>query len=149
MVIMKNLEHYENLWKDDAKIDETMLDKEALKIPTIHGRWLGYLEIEKNKLYRMRRAKYKMENLRREWYNGLLSEDERKKIGWEPCRKRIAKGEIDNYMKADNTLQKISEEVEGQECVVHYLEETLKQVQQRTWLIKNSIEFSKLITGAI
>ena len=45
-----NIEELQNIWSKDSKIEDTQLDIESLKIPTLHSKYLKMLTTFKQPL---------------------------------------------------------------------------------------------------
>ena len=45
---------YKGEWAKDSLLDEARLDNEALRIPILHGKWLGFLEDERKEAFKTR-----------------------------------------------------------------------------------------------
>ena len=61
--------------------------------------------------------------------------------------KVILKGDLHIYMKADQMVQAVSEEVNESENIVEFLEKTSKNIENRGWALKNLIEWRKFLSG--
>ena len=67
------MEELLDMWQTDSKVDDTDLDVESLKIPTLHGK---YLKIMYNEKLRLRSLKIKQKSLTKtltEYYRGDLN----------------------------------------------------------------------------
>ena len=59
------------------------------------------------------------------------------------------KSDVDKYLESDEELIKSSQKIDYLETVVNYLDRTLRQISNRDWQIRNSIEWRKFTSGAI
>jgi len=66
-----------------------------------------------------------------------------------PFDLKILKTDIDKYLEADEDLQKIKQKVDYLNVVVDFLDRTIRQITNRTFTIKNSIDWKKFTSGAI
>ena len=65
-----------------------------------------------------------------------------------PFPKKIRDKEtMQKYLDADEKLSGISLKIDYYETMLSYLEEILKQITNRTYQIKNSIEFMRFTSG--
>jgi len=60
---------------------------------------------------------------------------------------KILRQDIDKYLDADSELQKSKQKVKYLEVVIDYLDRTVKQINNRGFLIKNSIDWRKFTNG--
>lgn len=144
-----NLEQISEEWRKDASIDSTELAIESLKIPELHSK---YLKIYFGERQRMKGFEFQLKELsikKYEHYNGRLSEDELEELGWEPFVKRLMKNEIDMYMEADKDVIAITMKIVAQKEKIEFLEEVIKNLNQRNFQIKNAIEWRKFTQGVI
>ena len=133
-------------WKQDCPIDDTTLDKESVKIPTLHGKYLelhsrekiflNYLEVEYKKLYR---EKW-------EYYTGKADESVYRE---KPFDLKVLKSDVHIYINSDDEMQRADQKVAYLNTVAKYLEQILRGLNNRTFLIKNMIEWKKFTSGAI
>jgi len=62
---------------------------------------------------------------------------------------KVLKADVHIYMDSDSDLQKADQKVAYLNQIVKYLEQVLRSVNNRTFLIKNAIEWKKFTSGAI
>lgn len=139
-----DLETIQNLWDEDSLIDPDNLHEESLKIPALHAK---YYKIYNNILLlkKMEEAKYKI--LRKDkwlYYTGKADPEVYKKT---PFDYKVLKGDIDKYMDSDEDIIKSLSKLDYYETMLSYLESILKTILNRTYQIKNSIEYMKFTAG--
>ena len=66
-----------------------------------------------------------------------------------PFDLKVLKADVHIYMDSDDELQKADQKVAYLKQVVNYLEQVLRSINNRTFLIKNAIEWKKFTSGAI
>ena len=66
-----------------------------------------------------------------------------------PFNLKILKQDVDKYIEADEDYQKIKQKVDYLETIVDFLDRTIRQIQNRGFLIKDAIEWRKFTSGAI
>ena len=66
-----------------------------------------------------------------------------------PFNLKILKQDVDKYIEADEDYQKIKQKVDDLETIVDFLDRTIRQIQNRGFLIKDAIEWRKFTSGAI
>ena len=66
-----------------------------------------------------------------------------------PFNLKILKQDVDKYIDADEEIQKATQKVKYLETVVDFLDRTIRQISNRTFTIKNAIDWRKFTSGAI
>ena len=139
-----NLDEIQLLWEQDSSIDPDNLHEESIKIPSLHAK---YYKIYNNiiLLKKIEENKYKI--LKKEkwmYYSGKAEPDVYKK---NPFDHKVLKPDIDKYMDADEDLIKSVSKIDYYQTMLNYLESILKIIINRTYQIKNSIEFMRFTAG--
>ena len=134
-------------WKVDVEIDKTELSDESVRIPKLHHKYLEMLTSEVL-LYKKLLTDYKiMYKVKWEYYLGFISEEELKQRGWKPNLLKILRSDVDIYLSSDNDLTEIKLKQDYQEQKIKALEEIVKSINTRTFIVKNSIEWDKFQHG--
>ena len=131
--------------KRDLKINDMELDIEALRIPSLHSKYLQLLT-EHSLLLKKTRAEYAV--LRRDkWihYSGKAGDNHYKKNPF-PIELKT-KAEVDTFIDADEESKELKGKVDYYETVVEYLQEVVKSISNRSFQIKNAIEWRKFEAG--
>ena len=66
-----------------------------------------------------------------------------------PCNLKILKPDVDKYLKSDKDLIKLEQKVTYIESTVNYLDKTIRLIANRSFQIKNAIEWRKFTSGVI
>jgi hypothetical protein len=136
-------------WKVDSKINELELGREAVKVATLHSKYLTLLS---NIKLQLRKAESDYNNMRRvkyKYYRGELSRDELEKLNLEQyLGNKPLKNEMDEFMLCDEDLNLLTDKIEYYKTVVFTLEQILRSLNSRTWDIKSAIEWNKFTNGA-
>jgi len=133
------------MWLEDAKIDDVELDTESLKIPTLHAKYLKILYQEKLKLKSLSIKRKTLSRVLAEYYRGDLNNPEDlREIGRDPWSRTVLKQDLPSYVDSDNDMIKLLTKIAYQEEVVSLLEDIIKNINNRGFQIKNSIEWRKL-----
>jgi len=140
-----DIETIQNMWEEDSKIDIDNLHTESLKIPSLHSR---YFDLYNNILLLRKKAEQQKRNIRHqryEYYSGKADPD----VYIEnPFPKKIRdKDTMQKYLDADEKLSQISLKVEYYDVMLHYIEDIIKQIHNRTYQIKNSIDYMRFQSG--
>jgi hypothetical protein len=139
-----NIDEIQTLWEEDSKIDPDNLHQESLKIPSLHAK---YYKIYNNiiLLKKLEENKYKI--LRKErwlYYSGKAEPEVYKE---NPFDHKVLKPDLDKYMDADSDLLKITSKIEYYQSMINYLDSILKTILNRTYQIKNAIEYMRFTAG--
>ena len=134
-------------WRKDAAIDSTELGTESLKIPQLHSKYMKiyFDERQKLKAYEFKSRETFLKKY--EYFNGRMSREELEEAGWEPFVKKLMKHEIDMYIDSDKDIINIKMRMEAQKEKIDFLEEVLKNLNQRNYQIRNAIEWQRFTNG--
>jgi hypothetical protein len=133
------------LWIKDAVIDDVELDTESLKVPSLHAKYLRLLYQEKLKLKSFLIKKKTMSRVLGEYYRGDLNNPEDlREIQREPWSRTVLKQDLASYVDSDKDMIKLLTKISYQEEVVSLLEDIIKNINNRGFQIKNSIDWRKL-----
>jgi len=140
-----DLDTIQKMWMEDSKIDIDNLHTESLNIPILHAK---YYDLYNNLMLLRKKAEQQKKNVRHEryeYYSGKADPDVYIK---DPFPKKIRdKDTMTKYLDADERLSTVSMKIEYYDVMLRYLEEILKQIGNRTYQIKNSIEFMRFSSG--
>ena len=130
----------------DFKLDDTELDSESIKIPLLHNKYLQYF----NKFsLLLKKAEYDRKVLTRqkwEYYTGKADASVYKE---KPFDLKILRTDVHIYMDSDEELQRADQKEAYLKQVVSYLEQVLRSINTRNFIIKNAIDWKKFTSGAI
>jgi hypothetical protein len=140
------LEEIQKLWDVDCIIDKTELGDAALKIPQLSSKYLKLLSRERLS-YQALLGKQKQLRLDKQEFflYGPFQGDER---GWKlPPSGKVLKGDVPAYIDADPDVCKLQLQIEYQKEKVDFLFSIIKSINDRTWYIKNNIEWMRFTNG--
>ena len=140
-----NLDNIQEMWEKDSKIDPDNLHTESLNIPALHAKYFDLY----NTLFLMRKkADQQRKNIRHERYEYFSGKSDPDVYIKDPFPKKIRdKDTMQKYLDADNKLSQSSLKIEYYDTMLTYIESILKVVQNRTFQIKNAIEFMRFQSG--
>ena len=141
-----DLEQLQELVDKDLKINDTELDLEALKTPQLHNKYMKYLT--KFKLM-LSRAETEYNTLKRDKWEYYTGKSPAEVYALKPFDLKILKTDIDKYLDSDEDLQRQKQKVDYLQTTVDFLDRTLRQISNRTFTIKNAIEWKRFTSGAI
>ena len=128
----------------DIKIDDTEIDLESIRTPQLHNKYLKIFT--KHSLqYKKLQDDYKvLYRVKWEYYTGKASPEV---YAENPFELKVLKADIGIYMEADKDLQQLGQRMAYTKQIVEYLERILKEINNRNWNIRNTIEWKKFLHG--
>jgi len=142
---MIDLETIQSMWESDSKIDPDNLHTESLNIPILHAK---YYEMYNTVMLLRKKAEQQRKNIRHERYEYFSGKSDPEVYIKDPFPKKIRdKDTMQKYLDADEKLSNCNLKIDYYETTLRYLEEILKQVGNRTYQIKNAIEFMRFSSG--
>ena len=140
-----NLDTLQSMWEKDSQIDADNLHTESLKVPALHAK---YHEMFNNFLLLRKKAEQQRKNIRHERYEYYSGKEDPEVYIENPFGKKIRdKDTMTKYLDADDKLKQINLKIDYYETLLNYCESILKQINNRTYQIKNAIEWQKFIAG--
>ena len=142
---MVDLETIQRMWSEDAKMDPDNLHTESLNIPILHAK---YYELYNNIFLLRKKAEQQKKNIRHERYEYFSGKADPDVYIENPFPKKIRDKEtMQKYLDADEKLSGVSLKIDYYDTMLEYLESILKVIQNRTYQIKNAIEFMRFSSG--
>ena len=142
---MIDLDTIQKMWEEDAKIDPDNLHTESLNIPTLHAK---YFEIYNNIFLLRKKADQQKRNIRHNRYEYYSGKADPETYVENPFPKKIRdKDTLQKYLDADEKLSSVSLKIDYYDTILVYIESILKVIQNRTYQIKNAIEFMRFNAG--
>ena len=130
----------------DFKLDDTELDSESIKIPLLHNKYLQHYN-KFSLLLKNAELEHKLITREKwEYYTGKADESVYKE---KPFDLKVLKSDVHIYMDSDDELQRADQKTAYLKQVVSYLEQVLRSINARNFIIKNAIEWKKFTSGAI
>ena len=133
------------MWEKDSQIDPDNLHTESLKVPSLHAK---YHDMFNNFLLLRKKAEQQRKNIRHERYEYYSGKAASEVYIENPFGKKIRdKDTMTKYLDADDKLKEVNLKIDYYETLLNYCESILKQINNRTYQIKNAIEWQKFIAG--
>lgn len=141
-----DIEVIQGMWVKDSIIDMDNLHEEsAVKTNVLHSK---YFEIYNNIQLLKKKAEQQRKNIRHSRYEYYSGKAEPEVYNDTPFPKKIRdKDTMQKYLDADEKLSSSSLKIEYYDVMLNYLESILKQISNRTYQIKNAIDFMKFNAG--
>ena len=140
------LEELQELADKDLKINDSELDLESIKTPQIHNKYMKHLSKFKLMLSRAESELHIKKREKWEYYTGKA--DSSVYID-KPFNLKILRQDVDKYIDSDEEVIKAKQKVDYLTTVVDFLDRSIRQISNRTFTIKNAIDWKKFTSGAI
>ena len=140
-----SLDLVQEMWESDSKMNQDELDSESLKIPQLHAKYYDIYNVTLTLRKQSEISYSKILLERRQYYQGKATADI---YAEEPFPYKVRdKEDLKLYLDADQRLKDVSLKKEYYDMMLRYLEEILKQITNRTYQIKNAIEWRRFTSG--
>jgi len=134
-------------WEKDSEIDRTELGRESLRIPQLHSKYLKEFYLAKSLLVKLNADYDTLSRLKHQYYLGILSKEELEQYGWDPQPLKILKSDIPMYLSSDAELQTIQTKIRLTEDKIGLVENIIRTLNNRGYLLKNAIDWAKFQHG--
>ena len=140
-----NLESFQEMWKKDSVIDNDLYCEESTKVPQLHMKYMEFFNTYS--LMKKERELELNQMIRDKWlyYKGKAPSSVYKEMPFD--LKLTTKEEISMFIDADDDIKKLQYKVAYIDQTLVFLESVLKQINNRTFQIKNAIEWEKFKNG--
>ena len=140
-----NLEKIQEMWEKDSQIDPDNLHDESLKIPQLHSK---YYTLYNTITLLREKARERYAKVRLERYNYYTGKATAEVYAEEPFPYKVReKDAIQRHLDADDKMNKIDMKIKYYDVMLKFLEEIIRAVSNRTYQIKNAIEWNKFQAG--
>ena len=140
-----NLEQIQEMWEKDSHIDPDNLHDESLKIPQLHSK---YYTLYNTITLLREKAREQYSKVRLERYNYYTGKATAEVYAEEPFPYKVReKDAIQRHLDADDRMNKIDMKIKYYDTMLKFLEEIIRAVSNRTYQIKNAIEWNKFQAG--
>jgi hypothetical protein len=135
------------MWSLDCKVDETDLARESKKIPELHSK---YYNLYYKEVLRIKKLNYdykELEMAKREWFDGSMAEEDLRDRGWRPNQRKIIRQDLDKYIQQDKEIIQLSLKIDYHTARAKFLEDIVKTIHSRNFIIKNMLDVMKFQAG--
>ena len=142
---MMDLDKIQEMWEKDSQIDPDNLHNESLKIPQLHSKY-----------YTIYNTITLLREKTRETYNKVKLERHNYYTGKAPAEVYVEdpfpykvrdKEALNRYLEADSKLNNVDLKIRYYDVMLKFLEEIIKTISNRTYQIKNAIEWHRFQAG--
>jgi hypothetical protein len=135
------------LWDADCFIDPSNIALETLKTPQLHSKYYNIFIRENLLLEKLNTNLKEIVLTRWKFYNKLGDDSEYKNYEGNFFELKLLKSEKDMFFECDSEILTHKEKIAAQKEKVECLKEILKQINNRTFQIKNFIDMKKIESG--
>lgn len=142
---MVKLDEILNQWQIDAEIDKSHLEEEILSIPKLHHKYLKILSQERLAYKELDRKKKEVSQSLWMYFSGKADPQVYKN---KPLpNDLISNTKIKDYIEIDSSYINIQQKVDVANEKIEVLVEILKEINARSYKIRNYIDWQKFING--
>jgi hypothetical protein len=76
-----------------------------------------------------------------------MSEEDLKEKGWKPNPLKILRTDVNKYIEADRDIINLSLKIDYHMQMANYLEDIIRQINSRNFMIKSAIDWAKFQAG--
>lgn len=140
-----DLDTIQKMWENDSKIDIDNLHVESLNIPILHSK---YFDLYNTINLLKKKAEQQKKKIRHERYEYFTGKADPEVYLENPFPKKIRDKEtLQGYLDSDEKLSQVVLKIEYYETMLSYIDSILKMISNRTYQIKNSIDFLRFQSG--
>ena len=140
-----NLEQIQEMWEKDSQIDPDNLHDESLKIPQLHAK---YYTVYNTITLLREKARETHSRVKLERYNYYTGKAPAEVYEEEPFPYKVRdKDALQRHLEADEKLTKLDIKIKYYDVMLKFLEDVIKTISNRTYQIKNAIEFMRFQAG--
>ena len=140
-----DLDKIQEMWAKDSQIDPDNLHDESLKIPQLHSKYYTLYNTISLLREKARESYNKVKLERYNYYSGKASAEVYAENPF-PYKVR-EKDALQRYIEADEKLSAIDMKIQYYDVMLKFLEEVIKNISNRTYQIKNAIEWHRFQAG--
>ena len=140
-----NLDQIQEMWERDSQIDPDNLHDESLKIPQLHAK---YYTVYNTITLLKEKARETHSRVKLERYNYYTGKAPAEVYDEEPFPYKVRdKDALQRHLEADEKLTKLDIKIKYYDVMLKFLEDIIKTISNRTFQIKNAIEWHRFQAG--
>lgn len=144
-----NISELNDIWNEDCQIDDDRLDKESVKTPNLHAKYLRMLMEHKLKLSALQLEYKTLRQKKFRYYRGEMGKSELEENGWQQWQgTKPLKNEMEEFLEGDSDLNKINVKCEYIKHMIDAIESIMGQIKARDWNIRNAIAWKQFVSGS-
>lgn len=141
-----NLQELQKEWEKDSAIDYTQMEIETLAVSRLHSKYLNYLSTYKVALRKLLDKKNHLSVQLFDYYEG---KSDGMSLERAPFQLVLTKSGAEKRVEVDELMLPINSKIIEVEEIIFYLKEVIQSINQRTWQLKNYIEYMKWSGGSL
>ena len=135
-------------WSQDSHVDPSAMEVELLKISFLHSKYLNIMSHHRHIIRKLEKDYKDLKSLKDDYFHGHLNDpDHLAELGWEPMQHVHSNPKILRMLETDPDLTKILLKKTAHEEIVLYCESVMKSLNNRSWDLRNYIEYLKYTKG--
>lgn len=138
------LDEIKEMAEVDLKIDRNNLSLSSAEVPVLVNKYY-LIFIDETRILKMIEQRQMV--IYKELYDYYLHFAPPEVYVQKPFNRKVLKGDVDMFISADQDFIDINNKIEAQKMKVKYIEEIIKQLNQRTFAVKNIIAFEQFKNG--
>ena len=143
-----NLDELKAEWAKDSIIKENDLNREALRTPQLHSKYLELLINAKMKLAKLKHDLARVEQFKIRYWKGELTKEELTEYNLPQWQyNKPLKSELESMLAADEDCILIKNKMDYCEMMIYFLESVMNAIKSRGWDIRNAVEYLKFQAG--
>lgn len=147
---MITLNELQDMWVEDAKVDELELGRESIKTPELHAKYLNMLSTFKLQLRKNKSNLLTLRRLKWQYYRGELTQQELNNLGWDQYLGNAPlNNQMNDFLDTDADIIKLTDKVEYIDTCITQIEGIMRSLNARSFDIKNAIEWTKFTNGLL
>ena len=133
-----NLETLNDMWEKDSQLNDEKLDHDSLDIPKLHSK---YLRIYNSFCSLRDQQEFTVKTVYRDRWEYYTGKSEK------PFHIKLLKTDVPIYLESDGEYQKAVLKFKYLNQMVESIKTILTAINNRSFHIKNAIEFAKFLKG--
>jgi hypothetical protein len=142
-----DLEEINKMWAKDCKIDEGDISREARRIPEMHNKYYMLYIKAGLKVKKLKSDLAELEKAKTEYYLGTMDQSELLQRGWKPNPLKILRPDLQKYVESDRDIIELSLSIDYYLSIANYLEDIVRQINNRNFLLTNIINWERFRAG--
>lgn len=138
-----NIEEIKALIDNTAEM-ELDLEKESRRIPKMHAKAIN---IRAGEIALLRALEIEMDSRKRERWIFYSGKAEPHVYKDDPFNIKLLKNEVDDFVLTDKKIVEIRSKIEMQKIKISALDEYIKSINNRNFLIRSAIDYQRLMAG--
>jgi hypothetical protein len=144
-----NIDQLYDEWDKDSVINDDHLDRESVRTPQLHAKYLRHLISHKMKLSALDVEYKTLRQKKFRYFRGEMPKNELQDLEWDQWQGiKPLKNEMNEFLEGDSDLNRIIIKCEYIKNMIEAIEAILTQIKSRDWQIRNAIQWKQFISGS-